>query len=345
MKHFDCIVIGQGIAGSILASQLMAMNKTVLVINNSIQHHSSAVAAGMFNPVSGKRMVMAWNWEKLLKELTDTYQGLEKIHNDSFLNFCPTIQFFGNVKEQNDFSIKAEDDSFMGHLNESPENHLGFKDELGAFEILSTGWLQSEKLLHCLKNKWKANEVYLEEAFDYNSLKIVADGFHYQTYHTQKIIFCQGIGIAENPFFNWVPMVPAKGDVFVIKCDQIPQTRIWKKGVYLVPIGDGLFKAGSTYRWGKLNPEPDEAGKQELLEKVNQLLNVPFEVVSHLSGIRPASKDRMPIIGQHPKYANMYVFNGLGTKGIMWAPYVSKQLIGLMFENKLVENTISINRF
>jgi len=345
MKQFDCIVVGQGIAGSVLAYQLMNLQKKVLVINNPMPNQSSVVAAGMFNPVSGKRMVLAWNWEKFLHELTETYQSLEQLFGESLLNFCPTIQYFGNVKEQNDFSIKAEDATFMGHLNAEPERHEGFKDELGAFEILTTGWLQSEKLIQKLRNKWQAEGVYLEEAFDYNALETLEEGFQYKNFTASKIIFCEGMGIAENPYFNYLPMVPAKGDVFVIKCKDIPQTRIWKKGIYLVPIGKGQFKAGSTYRWGNLSPAPDEAGRKELLEKLHLLLDVPFEIIAHVSGIRPASKDRMPIVGAHPQVPNMYLLNGLGTKGIMWVPYVSKQLIGKMYAKAFIEKEIDIERF
>jgi glycine/D-amino acid oxidase-like deaminating enzyme len=140
-------------------------------------------------------------------------------------------------------------------------------------------------------------------------------------------------------------MVTAKGDVFKLKCEHIPQNRIWKKGLYLVPQGDSIFKAGSTYRWGKTNPEPDEDGKIELKEKLDALLNCEYEILEHLSGIRPASKDRYPFLGEHPFTKNMFVFNGLGTKGIMLAPYMTEQLIALMENQIEIEKIISVKRF
>ena len=112
-----------------------------------------------------------------------------------------------------------------------------------------------------------------------------------------------------------------------------------------VPLGNHEFKAGSTYRWGQSSPEPDEAGRLELKEKLDALLDCEYEIIEHLSGIRPASKDRYPFLGEHPQVKNLFVFNGLGTKGIMWAPYMAAHLIKQMEDQIDIEKEISIRRF
>lgn len=345
MKQFDYIIIGQGIAGSVLAFQLQKIGKTVFIINKQQKFHSSSVAAGMYNPVSGKRMVLAWKWKEMLESGRNWYGQMEDFFSKKFLTEMPTYQCFASIKEQNDFSLKAEDELIMEHLNASPQKVDGFKDELGAFEILTTGWLQTQELLPSIRKNWKEQGNYMEEEFDFPSLKQTNDGYTYKDIIAEKIVFCEGFEISQNPYFSFVPMVTAKGDVFKLKCEHIPQNRIWKKGLYLVPQGDSIFKAGSTYRWGKTNPEPDEDGKIELKEKLDALLNCEYEIVEHLSGIRPASKDRFPVLGEHKTNKNMFVFNGLGTKGIMWAPYMAEQLIGLMENQIEIEKNISVKRF
>lgn len=345
MKQFDYLIIGQGIAGSVLAFQLQQKGKSVFIINQQQKYHSSTVAAGMYNPVSGKRMVLAWKWKDMLEKAKNWYGKLEIELKSKYLTEMPTYQCYASVKEQNDFSIKAEDSLFMEHLNANPEKVSGFKDELGAFEIVSTGWLQTQELLPQLRNKWKEEALYLEENFDYTQLVINESSFTYKEISASKIVFCEGYEISQNPYFSYIPMVLAKGDVFKLKCERIPQNRIWKKGLYLVPQGNSIFKAGSTYRWGKTSAEPDEEGKIELKEKLDALLNCEYEILEHLSGIRPASKDRYPVLGEHPNHKNMFVFNGLGTKGIMWAPYMAEKLLDLMEHEIEIENIISVKRF
>jgi len=53
---FDYLIIGQGLAGSILAHTLITQGCRVMVID---QHHkgaSSKVAAGIINPITGPRL-------------------------------------------------------------------------------------------------------------------------------------------------------------------------------------------------------------------------------------------------------------------------------------------------
>lgn len=345
MKQVDYLIIGQGIAGTVLAYQLLQSGKSVCIVNHQQTYHSSAVAAGMYNPVSGKRMVLAWKWKEMLSYCKEWYSKMEQELNGHFLFEMPTYQCFASIKEQNDFSIKAEDENFMHHLNASPQKAKGLKDELGAFEILSTGWLQTQELLPLLRNQWKEQGIYLDASFDYAQLTINDDFFCYQNVWANKVVCCEGYEIINNPHFSYVPMVTAKGDVFKLKCESLKQNRIWKKGLYLVPLGNHLFKAGSTYRWGQHSPEPDEAGKIELKEKLDALLDCEYEIVEHLSGIRPASKDRYPFLGEHPQIKKLFVFNGLGTKGIMWAPYMAAQLIQFMEHQSEIEMQVSIRRF
>ncbi len=98
----------------------------------------------------------------------------------------------------------------------------------------------------------------------------------------------------------------------------------------MVSIGEGLFKVGATYEWNDLSEKPSEKGRQFLIEKLNELLDTEYEIVNHITGIRPTTKDRRAIVGEHPEHKGMYILNGLGTKGVMQAPYLAKELISIM---------------
>lgn len=112
-----------------------------------------------------------------------------------------------------------------------------------------------------------------------------------------------------------------------------------------MPLGNQLFKVGATYEWDQLNDIPSEEGKFELTKKLNSIISSPYNIVSHDAGVRPSVIDRRPVIGAHPKHNNIYVFNGLGTKAVMLAPYFAKQFVNYLQNNTPLDKEVDINRF
>ena len=88
-----------------------------------------------------------------------------------------------------------------------------------------------------------------------------------------------------------------------------------------------------------------EKGKTELVDKLKKVLKIPFEIVNHQAGIRPTVNDRRPLIGLHPKHPTLAIFNGLGTKGVMLAPYFAQQFYSFLEENNVLEQEVDIKRF
>ena len=91
--------------------------------------------------------------------------------------------------------------------------------------------------------------------------------------------------------------------------------------------------------------QPTKKGKEELMSKLKTFLSCEFEVVQHLAGIRPTVKDRRPLVGRHPEHKNLYVLNGLGTRGVMIAPYVAEKLYQFIENNEPLDSEIDVNRF
>lgn len=345
MKEFDFLIIGQGIAGTVMAYRLMKAGKSVLILDEAETYQSSAVAAGMYNAISGKRMTLSWKWEETFSEAKALYAEMGTLLNKNYLFEKETYQSFGNIKEQNDFSLKAEDALFQKHLRTAEQNFPAIRNEFGSFIIQSTGWLQTNEFLKDFRDHAIQHEQLKTEQVDWTSIRHQETGIELNGYFAKQVISCEGWKLTQNPLFNFVPLIPTKGDVFLLKCDELPDTFIWKKGVYLVPLGNGIFKAGSTYRWNVEELGPDKDGYAELYSKVEAQLQVPFEVLEHLSGFRPASKNRLPLVGPHPVFNRLFALNGLGTRGILLAPYVSKQLEDHILQGAPIEPSIQINRY
>lgn len=114
---------------------------------------------------------------------------------------------------------------------------------------------------------------------------------------------------------------------------------------FRISLENGLKRVGSTYSWHDLETGPTESAKNELLEKLQKLIQKKdSKVIIHKSGVRPATKDRKPLLGKHPEHESVYIFNGLGAKGVSLAPYFSKMMVELLLGGNEPQKEVNINR-
>ena len=182
------------------------------------------------------------------------------------------------------------------------------------------------QLLNDYVEELKNKSIYRQEVFDYFYLEQGAEGISYKGIKAKQIIFCEGYGSINNPYFNYLPLDCAKGEVLLIHAPELDLEVILKTGIFILPVGNHYYKVGSTYHFEDKTVLPTESAKQELLEKLKEVINCPFQLIEHNAGIRPTTRDRRPFVGVHPKYKDMYILNGLGTRGVMIGPYVAKHL-------------------
>ena len=140
-------------------------------------------------------------------------------------------------------------------------------------------------------------------------------------------------------------MVPTQGEILTIKIENLSMDKILNKGFFIMPLGNDLYRVGATYNWKISHYETTEEAKAELIEKIKTVLPQEFEIVNHQAGIRPTVKDRKPLIGVHPEYKNLGVFNGMGTKGILIAPYFANHFSEFLEGSFELEKGVNIDRF
>ena len=340
----DYLIIGQGIAGSCLAYELIKADKKVLVIDNHHRNSSSKIAAGIFNPLVFKRLTKSWLADELRPFLNEFYPELEAFLGVKFYHKKEILRVFSSVEEQNNWSAKSE--AMPQFLSDEILVDVDgrISAPFGAGKVKNSGHVEVCKLLDAFRRWLTKNDLLLEEKFEFNELKTDKTKVEYKGIAAEKIIFCEGHQATENPVFDWLPFVPAKGEMLIIKAE-LPTDYIINSGCFVLPLGNKLFLIGSTYEWADLTPKPTKKGKNELLEKLGKTVSVHFEVIDHVSGIRPAMKDRRPLIGMHPKFKNIGIFNGLGTKGIMLAPYFARQFCGFLQGRNEMNKQVTIERF
>ena len=147
-----------------------------------------------------------------------------------------------------------------------------------------------------------------------------------------------------NPFFSKLPLDGTKGELLLIIAPNLNLDVIMKSSIFVLPIGNDLYKVGATYNWEDKTNIPTEAAKKELTNNLKELIQCDFEIIEHYAGVRPTVKDRRPLVGTHPIYSNIHVLNGLGTRGVMLAPAMANDLFNFI-ENKIpLDKNIDIAR-
>jgi glycine oxidase len=349
-KRNNFIIIGQGIAGSVLSLSLVKAGYTVTVINQPSLSSSSRVAGGIWNPIVFKRLTKSWLADDLVPELLSFYEHWEKEFDTTLIQKREIIKPFTEEQEKNLWLKKANDvESENIFLDPLTYENLQIDDSYSVksySKVLLAGNLDVPHFLECTKKYLIQNANYIEEEFDYSKLNITASEISYNSIISDQIIFCEGYLISKNPFFNWIPMKPAKGETLTIHSTHIHLEKdIFNKGFFIMPLGNNLFKIGATYEWNELNDLPTEKAKEELLIKLNSVITTPYKIISHEAGVRPSVIDRRPVVGYHPVHNNVLIFNGLGTKAVMLAPYFAKQLIEIVQNKSRIDKETSPSRF
>jgi len=112
----DFLLIGQGLAGTVLSYRLLKIGKKVAVIDLPSANQSSRIAAGLYNPITGKKMVKTWNADLLFPEIEPLYSELEVLLGTTFLYKKNIYRPFLNIEEQNEWMGKTGDPGFEPYI-------------------------------------------------------------------------------------------------------------------------------------------------------------------------------------------------------------------------------------
>jgi len=342
----EYLIVGLGLAGISFCETLEKNKKTYKVIADR-SHISSQVAAGMYNPVNLKRFSPTWKAKEQMELVRPFYRELEKKLKVKLDHELPVLRRLASIEEQN-LWFEASDKNGMRLFLSSkllPNKNPKIDAPFGFGEVLNTGRIDSKKLLECYEQYLVKKGFLAKETFDHSSLDSTENGIEYKTLKAKRIVFAEGFGLRNNPYFNYLPLTGTKGELLTIKAPKLKETNAIKASIFLIPLGDDLYRVGATYKWKDKENKPTPVARQELLEKLESFLKCKYSVVDHVAGIRPTVTDRKPLVGQHPEHHNLYVLNGFGSRGIMIGPYVSKQLFDLIENQNYLDSEVDIERF
>lgn len=345
---YDYLVVGQGLAGTVLGYTLQQKGKSVYFIDKGLNHSSSMVAAGIFNPVTGKRMVKTWKADTLFPFLFPFYKQFEQDYNIRILYDIPAYKPFNNTEEQNYWYSRSTGDAISAYIHIDPyDPAIGniIHNDLGGMEILYSGYVDVSAFINVYRDHLVKQNLLSNDYFRYEQLYIEDDQVNYSGLTAGKVIFCEGYQAAWNPWFKQLPYVSVKGELCLIEMDVPRPSHIINKNVFLIPLDYKTFKAGATYDWEFLDAIPSNKGKALLERELNFMLKPAYTVIDQKAGVRPVFKDRRPCIGLHPEYPQLGIFNGMGSKGVSLAPYFADHFYTCLERNEDPEKEVNVRRF
>ena len=315
-------LIGHGLAGAILAETLSEAGFRIQVTDDG-GPASSRVAAGLYTPLTGRRMIPSWELDQALPRVRQFYPDLEKTLGLSFHHTLDTVRIFKDEDQRNEARNRAPKE-FLRFCDVS---HVPFHSPFGGAMVSGGGWVDLPIMLDGLTQRRKQKQ-------------------EWGTWENPDLIlWCQGAAAATDPLWKECGWRNAHGDVLTLEIDDLSEDHIYSFGKFLLPIGNGHFRCGATYKWNQPGPEPREEGKEELVSELRKSLKLNFRISEHRAGIRPVALARVPIAGPHPDHPEQWIFNGFGSKGVLYAPWMAERVRDLLLKGTpLPKETIAARR-
>lgn len=344
----DYLIVGHGIGGAAIAWHLRQLGKTFRIIHDSSAPSSSRVAAGICNPLTGKKLVKTWLADDLFPYSQSFYGNLEKELDSSFFHLTSLYRPYRSIEEQNTYLAQSADAAiapYIGNAEDSDSISEYINMDFGALEVIRSGWVDLPLLLDKSQDFFSDKGQFLEGVFECEKLTITDDYVIWNGEKYGKLILCQGFGAVNNSLFNWLPFTPVKGEILEIETEKSVEPYIVNQGIFILPVSENKCRVGATYSWDPLDWKSTEHARNELDEKLRSLIKVPYKIAGQSAGIRPSVRDRRPLIGVHPEHSNVCIFNGLGTKGVTLAPFFANQLVQHLENNKELNPLVNIKRY
>jgi glycine oxidase len=352
MESKQIVILGGGLAGSFLASELLAEGQRVVLVDAPSPGAASRVAAGLYNVITGRFGAKSWQADRLLPHwlqiLEEPGYACLRPHVFPSLIYRP----FKEIKEYNKWTARLNDPEFSKWVafQEQPLLPHAIDNELGGIRILPCGWTQTGALVDALVEQMKSNSNFqlISDFVEADQVDLAKKCFRtdFGKISFNHLILCPGYQAKNHPFWPGLPIIPNKGELLLLEIPELEMDFVLSKKVYLIPLGNQQYIAGSTYYNTFSKPDPSEKGREEIVQKLSKALKLPYRILDQKAGIRPTTPDRRPILGTHPERKYVHVFSGLGTKGVLLAPYyarlMARYLAGALAE---IPAEVSVHRF
>lgn len=341
------LIVGQGLAGTLLAFSLLEKGEEVLIADDYKHASASKVAAGMWNPVTFKRLAASWLAKEMLEEMNLTFLTLEEKLEAKFFHQLPVARIFNSIQDANFWDEKSDHPEVGRYLSARTNKSIqeNFNAPFGNSEVNECGWLNVSLFREAAKSYFIQHGNFIEDAVNENEVEYLESSVVWKGRTFDKLILCNGIGVNTWKGLENLDLIPNHGQVLDLKIENLEIDAIVNFGQFLLPFGNNKFRLGATYNWNEVPDEPTEEAKEFLLSELKQRIEKVVVVESQRTGFRPTTRDRRPIVGFAKENELLGVFGGLGSKGVLLAPYFAKLFAEVLTEGAPIPKEVNALRF
>lgn len=328
--HTEYLIIGQGIAGTLLSYELVASGREVLVIDDPLPVKASLSAGGLLNPFSAREWTRMRSQEQYLPAALETYRQLEQTLQVPLLQELPLLFFPENEMRSKTFRTAAlqlpQHLQVLDTKEQAPWSSY-FQIPFGMGSVQPLHRVDAGLLLTTWRNYLKERNVLFEQHFEPAQLRVSDGRVSYRDISATYIIFCEGSAGRYNPLFPRLPFTRNRGEALLLSIPGLPDERVYHHELRLIPRSDGLFWCGSNYSWEFNDLQPDQEWCRDTVKKLEHWLKIPFSIAAHLVAERPTTAGQRVITARHSEFPQVYLFNGLGTRGFSSGPWHARQFL------------------
>ena len=283
----------------------------------------------------------------MLEEMNVTFRKLEEKLQTSFFHSLPVARIFNSIQDANFWDEKSDHPEVGRYLSARSNKSVqeNFDSPFGNSEVNECGWLNVPLFREVSKNYFIQHGNFIEDAVNENEVEFNGSKVLWKERMFDKLILCNGIGVNQWKGLEHLDLIPNHGQVLDLKIENLELDAIVNFGQFLLPFGNKKFRLGATYNWNEVPDEPTDEAKEFLLSELKVRLNNDIIVQSHKTGYRPTTRDRRPIVGFAEGNEKLGVFGGLGSKGVLLAPYFSKLFAAVLTEGMEIPKEVNARRF
>jgi glycine/D-amino acid oxidase-like deaminating enzyme len=364
-NHSKVVVVGAGLAGTILGRTLERRGVSLQIWDKSLQGSASQVAAGIWCPINFHRLIPGWRAEEAVPKMLRFFAEEEQVLGRKFLHFIPYWKPLLAEEQVGHWRSKMELYPTWLDLREDDPEVFSLKQVCQHWDVKAwgvvkvSGWLDVEGYVQACHQDWTLRGCLHSGLYPAPNLKAEEIEKASGALQENSMEHCIPMVVDARGFFAWkelqddcrgqvitggnlpqrsvVSLRPAQGELVEFELEGWPGHVMLKKELFIQPLGRNRFRAGATFEWSRLSPVPTEEGTARLNDQLQKMLGPWWSKVCNLqykAGIRPSAHDRRPYVGRDPALANHFVFNGFGAKGVLLAPMMAEELADFMLTNR-----------
>ncbi|MSU65647.1 MAG: FAD-binding oxidoreductase [Opitutus sp.] len=328
----EILVVGQGLAGTLLARELERAGLAFQIADSGIEQVASRVAAGIINPVTGRRLVKSWRIDTLLPVARAAYREFEAALGVTLWREMRVRRLLADDRERRTFADKQARAELAPYAGVAAQGNSEGDD---GFWIDGAARVDLPALLGAARERWRIQGRLRPETID----AAAEAGRH------ELVIDCSGMAAVRGGEFGFIPWEFSKGELLSIAVEGLAPDVILNRGHWILPVAPGAALVGATHEPGVLAPEPTAAGRAALEASARTLLNRPFQVTGQRAGIRVNLPDKHPVVGRLPGNRRLGLINGLGAKGALVAPALAQQWVRHLVDGAAFDPALDVGRW